>query len=304
MQELPGWMEFVDVQELTGMLIGYVPKVLAAVLVLLAFGLLVRLTRPALRGVLVRADFAPGLVDLLADHVYRYGLYVIGGMMAASQLGINIAAALGTLGIAGIAVGFAAQDSLANSIAGFMIFWDKPFAVGQYITTVGDLYGRVTEITLRTTRIRTPDNTWVILPNSEIIEQPLVNHSMYGELRVNVPVAIAYKEDTRRAREVLLERVAEMEGILDDPAPAVVVKELGDSSVELLVRVWVESAADERPVSHALLEASKLALDEAGIEIPFPHLQLFVDDVEERVWEGAAKIPARMRADPGDSLAE
>ncbi|HXI21214.1 MAG TPA: mechanosensitive ion channel family protein [Gemmatimonadales bacterium] len=266
------------------------PKVLAAVLVYLAFWFLLRVTQPALRRILARAQFEPALVRLLVDNVYKAVLLLVGLLMAASQLGINVAAALAGIGVAGVAVGFAAQETVANMIAGFLIFWDRPFKVGDYVTTQ-DRYGKVAEITMRTTRIRTLENTYVVIPNKQIIGDMLVNHSMYGVTRVNVPVGIAYKEKVAEARRVLLGAAAAVEGVIPDPAPTVVATELGDSSVNLLLRVWVADAAEERPVFYRVLEAAKLALDAADIEIPFPHLQLFLEDVQERVWGEAARFP-------------
>lgn len=261
------------------------PKLLAAVFVFAVFYALLRVVQPALRAILRRADFAPALIHLLVDGVVRGVVLVLGLVMAASQLGINIAAALAGLGVLGIAVGFAAQETIANMIAGFLIFWDRPFKVGDWVTTQ-DRYGEVRDITLRTTRIRTPDNTFVVIPNKQIIGELLVNHSMYGETRVNVPIGIAYKESIAEARRVMLEAVATVDGVLRDPAPAVVAVGLGDSSVDLSVRVWIAQALDEMPVRFRVVEACKVALDKAGIEIPFPHLQLFVDDVKDRVWDG------------------
>jgi small-conductance mechanosensitive channel len=105
-----------------------------------------------------------------------------------------------------------------------------------------------------------------------------------------VPIGIAYKESIPAARETLLQAVAGLEHILEEPAPDVVAMGCGASSVDLEVRVWVDEAELERPVFHSVMEASKLALDAAGIQIPYPHLQLFVDDVEERVWSRAAAL--------------
>ncbi len=283
------FLSLFDPNRVADMLLGFVPRLAAALLVFLLFWLLVRLTRPTLRALLRRADIAETLTKLLVDNVYRFVILGLGLVMAASQLGINVGAALAGIGVAGIAVGFAAQDSIANSIAGFLIFWDKPFQVGDYVTTQGR-YGKVRNITMRTTRIRTMENTYFVIPNRKMIEEALINHSMYGETRVNVPVGIAYKENIPQAREVLLKAAGSIEGVLDDPAPAVVVTELGNSSVNLEVRVWIAEASDERRVFFATLEACKLALDEAGIEIPFPHLQLFVDTVEDSVWQGAAAL--------------
>jgi small conductance mechanosensitive channel len=263
------------------------PAVLAALVVVAAFWFVFRATRGALARALQRAGLHQAIVSMLVDRVYRLAVVTFGLVMAADQLGINVRAALAGLGVAGIAIGFAAQDSLANIIAGFLIFIDKPFEVDDWVT-VADKYGAVTNITMRSTRIRTTRNTYVVIPNRTIIDTVLVNHSKHGETRVDVPIGIAYKENIGRAREVVLEAVRSIEGVLPAPAPDLVVTELGASSVNMDVRVWIGQAAQEKPVYFRVMEASKLALDAAGIEIPYHHLQLFLENVDERVWRQAA----------------
>lgn len=272
------------------------PKAVAALLVLVAFLVALRVTEPMLVKALRRAQFADGLIRLLVDGLYRGVFLMLGIAMAASQLGINVSAVLAGLGVVGIALGFAAQETVANMIAGFLIFWDRPFKIGDYITTE-EQYGEVKEITLRTTRIRTLDNTYVVIPNKQIIGDTLVNHSMYGETRVVVKIGIAYKERIAEARAVLLEAIKGVEGAMADPPPDVVARSLGDSSVNLEVRVWIADPAIERPVGARLVEACKVALDRAGIEIPFPHQQLFIENVDDRVWEKAARFLDRRRAE-------
>jgi small conductance mechanosensitive channel len=281
--------EMIDVRELLTAVVAFVPQVGAALLVLVAFWLVYRVSRPGLRAALHKADFHEALIQLMVDNLYRYAIMVVSLVMAADQLGINVGAALAGLGVAGIALGFAAQDSVANVISGIMIFWDKPFIVGDWIRTEGN-YGKVTEITLRSTRIRTNRNTYVVIPNKSVIDAVLENYSKHGELRIDVPIGIAYKEDIRQAREVLLEAVRKIPGVMAQPQPDVVVESLGDSSVNLLVRAWIEAADDMQPKTFVVVEASKLALDAAGIQIPYPHLQLFVDDVEERVIRKVAPL--------------
>ena len=281
--------ELIDVKELLTAVVAFVPKVGAALLVLVAFWLIYRVSRPGLRAALHTADFHEALIQLMVDNLYRYAIMIVSLVMAADQLGINVGAALAGLGVAGIALGFAAQDSVANVISGIMIFWDKPFIVGDWIRTEGN-YGKVTEITLRSTRIRTNRNTYVVIPNKSVIDAVLENYSKHGELRIDVPIGIAYKEDIRQAREVLLEAVRKIPGVMAQPQPDVVVESLGDSSVNLLVRAWIETADEMQPKTFVVVEASKLALDAAGIQIPYPHLQLFVDDVEERVIRKVAPL--------------
>lgn len=277
-------IEKLDVEKLLNSVVATLPGFAAAGLILAGFWVVYRLSRAPLTMVLERAGLHSKVVQLLVRSVYRWTLVAVAVVMAAGQVGINIAAAVAGLGVAGIAVGFAAQDSLANIISGIVVFLDKPFVVGDYIEAEGH-YGRVSDITLRSTRIRTQQNTYVVIPNKHIVDAVIDNHSKHGEIRVDVPVGIAYKEDIDAARETILDAVAGIDGVLTEPAPDVVVTGLGSSSVDLMVRVWIDVAAAERKTHFATVEAAKKALDRAGIQIPFPHLQLFVDQVEDRVWD-------------------
>jgi small-conductance mechanosensitive channel len=281
--------ELVDVQQLVTDFVAFIPGLLMAVVIFIAFQLLYRITRVPIVAALKRTTLHEKLIELLIDNVYRYTLVIFGLVMALDQLGVNVTAALAGIGVAGIALGFAAQDAVANIISGFLIFLDKPFEVGSWVQVEGQ-FGQVANITLRTTRIRTNQNTYVIIPNKNIIDSVLENFTKHGELRVDVPVGIAYKESVQAAREAILTRIpGHLDWIRADPAPDVVTDSLGDSSVNLLVRVWIDEASDRPKTMCAVVEQAKVALDEAGIQIPFPHLQLFVDSVEDRVWEGLAR---------------
>ncbi len=289
----------IDAATVYNTILGTIPDVLGALAVLFGFWLLFRLTRKPARFILEKANIHTNLIDLLIDNVYKVILIIFAVVMAASQIGLNVGAMLAGIGVAGIAFGFAAQDSLANSIAGFLIFWDKPFEVGDLISVAGE-YGQVKEITLRSTRIRTLNNTYVVLPNKGVIDQVLVNHSKHGETRIEVPVGIAYKEFIPDARKVILEKVLGLEGVLKEPAPDVVVKQLGNSSVDLIVRVWIEDARHEMPVFYRVMEASKLALDAGGIQIPYHHLQLFIESIDDKIWEKAGQLPRLPSAGAGE----
>ncbi len=292
------WLPFPDVESFRAAMGASAPKVIAALIVLvLAWGIL-RATQPMVRLALRRAQFAEGLIHLIVDGVYRGSITIFALITALSQLGVNVSALLAGLGVAGIALGFAAQETVSNMIAGFLIFWDRPFKIGDYITTQ-EKYGEVREITLRTTRIRTLDNTYVVIPNRQIIGDTLINHSMYGATRVVVTIGIAYKEKIEAARAALVPVISQVEGVLQDPPPDVVARALADSSVNLEVRVWIDDPAIERPVGARIVEVSKVALDAAGIEIPFPHLQLFLENVDERVWKRASDVLAQGTRPPG-----
>jgi small conductance mechanosensitive channel len=282
-------LQSLDLSALATRAIAHIPSVIAGLIIFVALWSLFRLMRYPAKRALERAGLAPALIRLLVDSLLRYTIMAFALIMALDQFGINVAAALAGLGIAGVAIGFAAQDSVANVISGFLIFLDRPFRTGDWVEVAGHS-GTVVEITLRSTRIRTPSNTFVVIPNKTIINEVLVNHSKNGDLRLNVPIGIAYKEYIPQAREVLLRAVSTLEPVLKDPAPTVVVLECGDSSVNLEIRAWIPDANLQVPIGAAVIEAAKLALDEAGIEIPFPHLQLFIDDVRRPVWEGLTAL--------------
>ena len=277
-------LDNLNIEGLVTELVAYAPRVLVALLILLIFWVAYRLGRRPMGAAMRHTGMHQKLVELLVDNIFRYSMLAFGLVMALSQLGINVGAAVAGLGVVGIAVGLAAQDSLSNTIAGFTIFWDKPFVVGDWITVQGQ-YGMVQDITLRSTRIRTPRNSYVVIPNRRIIDEVLENDSKNGEVRIDVPLGIAYKEDIGQARQVLLAAAGQVPDVKPTPAPEVVVDACGASSVDLIIRVWVDEARSRQGVHFTLMEQCKLALDEAGIQIPFPHLQLFWDDVEDRVVE-------------------
>lgn len=289
----PIW-DRLNIELLLTQFVAWLPSLLAAVVIVIVFWLLFRLTRPPLSRLLARTGFEPALVGMLIG-VYRFTLLTFGFVMAASQLGINVGAALAGLGVVGLTIGFAAKDSLSNIMAGFLIFWDKPFHVNDWVT-LGDHYGRIAEITMRTTRVQTRQNTWIIIPNEKVINEVLINHSTRGETRIDVPVGIGYQEQIPEARRVIVDALKKVDYVLADPAPAVVVTNLGASTVDLIVQAWIADAKDEKPAFFRILELIKLTLDEAHIEMPFPHLDLSVVSVGEPVWEQASRLAQPVKA--------
>ncbi len=247
--------------------------------IVLALGVLLlgyiffKLTARLFRKLLLRSKVQDAFARLLIDNVYKTIIFVATIITAAGQLGINLTAPLAGLGIAGIAIGFAAQDSLSNIIAGFLIFFDKPFKVRDYVT-LGDHYGRVEQITMRSTRIRTQDNKYVVIPNKKIIDEVLVDHSTNGDTRLVIPVTIEYGASIDEARRAILEALDKIEGILKKPEPDVVVESLADSGVLLQARYWIANASEERKYHFAGTEAVKTALDSAGVAMAYPHIKV------------------------------
>ena len=223
-------------------------------------------------------NIEPGLQSLLLK-TFRVASFFFIGTVVLDQLGVNVAVLVGGLGIAGIVAGFAARDSLENFIAGVTVLVDKPFQVGDYIEIDGQ-YGQVDEITLRSTRLRTVRNRIMVLPNTYMITQQLMNHTKRNVLRIDIPFGIAYKEFPDEARDVLLSLFEDDDRVLPEPSPSVVVTEMADSSVNMALRFYTRDPSQEVPLRWEYTEKVRETLREADIEIPFPHRQLFLDEAK------------------------
>lgn len=222
-------------------------------------------------------------LEQLMRNVLAVVLVAVGVITVLSQFGINVLSLLTALGVVGLAVGFAAQDTLSNLIAGITLLVERPFRLGDWVQ-VNERVGWVQKITLRTTRIVTRDNALISIPNAKVASHDIINLSGGGALRLGIPVGVAYKASVEEARRVMLPILEAHPKVLKQPGrePRVLLRELGDSSVNLELLYWLapEDIAGQPGISAALLEACKEALDQAGIEIPFPHLQLFIDEAK------------------------
>ncbi|HEY0007792.1 MAG TPA: mechanosensitive ion channel [Tepidisphaeraceae bacterium] len=256
-------------------LVSFIPRLIVATFLLCLFWLIYRTVRKVLLGGMKAAGVDESIRDMLGM-LLKWGILGFGLIIAGNQVGIQIAALLTGVSIIGLAIGFASQETLSNFIAGIMIFWDKPFKVGDWIVVDGDL-GQVKRVTFRSTRLENMDGDIVVLPNMKMLSEKVINKSTNEITRANVVVGIAYKESIEDARRVLLELVSRDKRILSTPEPEVVVNNLGASSVDLLLRFWIREEKYEDAMQHEYMERAKLALDNAGIEIPFPHMQLFVE---------------------------
>ena len=184
-------------------------------------------------------------------------------------LGIETTSFAAILASAGLAIGLALQGSLANFAGGVLIMIFKPFKIGDLIEAQGEL-GVVKEIEIFTTKLNSPENKEIIIPNGTLSNGNITNYSTEGLLRVNLTIGVGYDEDIKEAKAVILKVLTDNPQVLKDPAPTVNVSELADSSVNFAVRPWA-TTADYWDVYFGTLENCKIALDKAGIEIPYPH---------------------------------
>ena len=185
------------------------------------------------------------------------------------QLGIDTASFAAVLAAAGLAIGMALQGSLSNFAGGVLIMLFRPFKVGDLIEAQGEL-GVVSEIQIFTTKLASPQNKEIILPNGALSNGTIVNYTQLGKLRVDITIGVSYDADIRETKEVLMRAMTSQEKVLKDPAPTVNMGELADSSVNYEVRPWA-TPADYWDVYFQTIENCKIELDKAGIEIPYPH---------------------------------
>lgn len=202
-------------------------------------------------------------------------LFVI--IAAIHQLGIQTASLIAVLGAAGLAIGLALQGSLSNFAAGVLIVLFRPYKVGDWIEGAG-VSGSVEEVQILTTVLKTGDNKRVIIPNSQIMGSTITNYSANPTRRVDLVVGVSYSDDLDKVRKELEQLVAADERILKDPAPTIAVSELADSSVNFVLRPWVNTA-DYWAVYFDLTERVKKRFDEVGVSIPFPQQDVYIHNV-------------------------
>lgn len=239
---------------------------------LLAIGL------PALRlvGFLIRKGLRKRVSEqaimLLSKGVVYTGSALI-ILMTLQQAGVKLGTLLGAAGIAGVAIGFASQTSLSNLISGLFLIWEQPFAVGD-VLSIGTDQGIVHSIDLLSVQLRTYNNQLIRIPNETLIKNAFTNVTRFPIRRMDIPIGVAYKEDITRVMEILNEVADQNPLCLDEPAPLIVFKGFGDSSLDFLFGPWF-SKTDYIALRNSLLIEVKRRFDEEGIEIPFPHRTLY-----------------------------
>jgi small conductance mechanosensitive channel len=248
--------------------IDYAPKVVTALAILIIglfiIGLLVKMSKKIMKKAGVDLTLEKFLGNLLG-----WALKILLIVTVISQLGVETTSFAAILAAAGLAVGLALQGSLANFAGGVLIMIFKPFKLGDLIEAQGEI-GVVKEIEIFTTKLTGLSNKEIIIPNASLSNGNIVNYTTEGTRRVDLVIGVSYDADIKKTKEVLMKVLTSNPKVLKDPAPAVTVSELADSSVNFAVRPW-STTADYWDVYFETLENTKIALDGAGIEIPYPH---------------------------------
>ena len=242
-------------------------KIVAAIVVFFVGKWLARKIAGLLERGLRRADTDPTLISFVRNIAY-FGLLTMVVIAAVGQLGVQTTSFIAVLGAAGLAIGLALQGSLANFAAGVLMIIFRPFKAGDFVEAAGTS-GIVEEVQLFTTKMRTPDNKTVIIPNAQVTSGTITNYSARDTRRLDLVFGVSYEDDLDKVKRVIHEVLGEEPRLLKDPEPLVGLLNLGDSSVDFAVRPWVNSA-DYWPVFFDLQEKMKKRFDQEGISIPFP----------------------------------
>ena len=271
-------------------------KLLAAVTIFVAGRWLARRLSAGLERVLGRAHVDSTLSGFLRNIAYA-AMLVLVLMTALTAIGVPTTSMFAVLGAAGLAVGLALKDSLSNIASGVMLIVLRPFRAGDHVIAAGQ-EGTVLEIRVFQTRLRAFDHRVIILPNSEITTAPIVNYSSLPQRRFDVSVGVGYEDDLQKARELLLRIAREEPLVLDDPAPAVRVANLGESSVDLVLQAFAANA-DFVDARSRVVEAVRNQLIGNGLSIPYPQRDLHVyhHDADGRPL---SELALRGVADDGD----
>lgn len=269
--------DFLDVKSLLMQIILYLPKLIAGFIILFMFYFIYRVIRFILVRKFKKSEISESVTHLIVK-VIKFCLLGLAFILVADQIGIRIIALISTLGVAGIALGLAAQQTLANFISGIIILVSKPYKEGDMVELEGT-FGRVKEISLRSTALMTNDNILVDIPNQKIVESKIINHTYNQHIRIRTRVGVAYKTHIPDAQRVLIDMVKNDDRFLTSPAPEVIVVDYGDSSINLELQVWLKDSRQETVLDNEITEKIKMEFDKAGIQIPFPHRQVFIESM-------------------------
>jgi small-conductance mechanosensitive channel len=223
--------------------------------------------------------------DIIFELLARFAGFIVFAtaiVIALDLLGVNVMPFIAGAGVAGVAIGFAAKDTLSNLIAGILLIIDRPFEVGDRIEvwrapTKSSTWGDVIDIGLRATKIRTTDNIVIIIPNNEIMLRDIINYTTITEkIRVRIDIGIAYDAEMQKAKNIMLQAADSVGWVAKDPPPKVVVRNFGESSVDLQLRVWIENPRKRMDTISYITDKVKELFDEQGVEIPYPKRDIYI----------------------------
>ncbi|APU68714.1 MAG: mechanosensitive ion channel family protein [Bacteroidota bacterium] len=255
--------------------IDYLPTLLGAIALLLIGLWVIKIIVKYIEKIFQKKDYDPTL-EKFTVNAASWGLKILLFVLVITQLGVESASLVAAIGAAGLAIGLALQGSLSNLAGGVLIIVLKPFKVGDWIEAQG-VSGSVVEISLFYTKLNTFGNQRAVIPNGELSNDNIVNYSFNDTRRENLTFGISYDDDIKKAKEVLTNMVMERDDIEKEPAPQIIVSELGDSSVNFSVRYFAKNSVFW-DIHWYMIEEGKIRLEEAGMTIPYPQRDVYLYD--------------------------
>ncbi len=254
--------------------IGYLPNLIAAIILFIGGFWLIRLLVHIITRALKRSKADHTIISFITS-VTKTLLWICLSVCILAALRFDVSTLIATLGAAVVTIGLALKDSLANVASGTLIILNRKFKTGDFIETEG-IIGEVMKIDMMYTTLRTYDHKEVLIPNSRIASNNVINHFNLGDRRLEIPIPISYEQDIPKARKVIMDYVATVEKVMQDKPNKIIVDGFGESSVNMILYVWCDSG-EYWPVIYEVREGVKQALDKAGIEIPFNQLDVHLD---------------------------
>ncbi|ARV13312.1 mechanosensitive ion channel protein [Gilvibacter sp. SZ-19] len=256
------------IEQISELATQYGIKVIGAIVIWIVGSWIIKRVLKLVRKAMSKSNYEESLQRFLAN-LLGWVLKLLLILAILANLGIETTSFAAVLAAAGLAVGMALQGSLGNFAGGVMILIFKPFKIGDVIEAQGEL-GTVKEIDIFTTKVLKPTNRLAIIPNGALSNGNIINYTAEGTLQIRHTIGVSYDSDIKQTKDLLLKVMQETDLVLKDPAPSVTLGALADSSVNFNAWCWCDTA-DYWTVYFSVLERIKIALDEAGIEIPYPH---------------------------------
>jgi len=250
--------------QLVTWIVEYTPRLISAVILLFLGLWVIRLLNRLMKRIMVKRDLDATLSKFLAD-IMLWAMRILLGITVISRLGIETSSFVAILGAMGLAVGLSLQGSLSNFAGGMLIIMFKPFRVGDTIEAQ-NVVGTVSEIQIFVTKLITGNNQTIFVPNGALSNGTIINYSMEGLRRADLTFAVSYETDIKQVRAILLEVLKKNKKVLDNPEPAIVVRDLTDNAINVAVRPWAKTV-DYGDMVAEVLEDGKEAFETAGISI-------------------------------------
>ncbi len=256
-------------------LIGMIPHIITAIIILVGGWWLIKLILKIMVRALNKGKADQTVISFL-NSIVKAALFIFLGVCVLSALNFDVSTLITAIGAAAVTIGLALKDSLANVASGTLIIINKKFKTGDFIETEG-IIGEVIKIDMMYTTLRTYDYKEVIIPNSRLTSNNIINHFVLDTRRLEIPVPISYEEDISKARKVIMDVIKNDERVIEERDNKVVVDKFNESSVDLTVWIWCASE-DYWKLLFDMREKIKCALSEADIEIPFNQVDVHIDD--------------------------